>query len=76
MTIVTVQEAQTQLTRLLREIERGEEVVISDQGAPVARLVRVQRPKRRKLGRDKGLYEVPEDFNDPLPEDVLKSFEE
>lgn len=66
MTIVTVQEAQTQLPRLLREIEKGEEVVISDHGAPVARLVRAQRPKRRKLGRDKGLFKVPEDFNEPL----------
>ncbi len=75
MTIVTVQQAQTQLGRLLREIEKGEEVVISDHGTPVARLVRVQRPSQRKLGRDKGLFEVPEEFNEPLPEDVLKSFE-
>lgn len=75
MTIVTVQQAQTQLGRLLREIEKGEEVVISEHGTPVARLVRVQRSTPRKLGRDKGLFEVPEDFNEPLPEDVLKSFE-
>jgi hypothetical protein len=32
-------------------------------------------PESRVLGRDKGLYTVPEDFNDPLPEDIQAAFE-
>jgi hypothetical protein len=34
-----------------------------------------QSPEFRVLGRDKGLYTVPEDFNDPLPEDIQEAFE-
>lgn len=54
----------------------GEEIVIARGGVPVARLVPVDAPgPGRGLGRDRGLYEVPVDFDAPLPEDVLESFE-
>jgi prevent-host-death family protein len=48
MKIVNVHEAKTTLSALLAEVERGEEVVIARNGTPVAKLVRVQpvRPKR------------------------------
>jgi antitoxin (DNA-binding transcriptional repressor) of toxin-antitoxin stability system len=41
----------------------------------VARLVPLEKPARRILGRDRGLFVVPDDFNDALPDDVLGSFE-
>jgi len=44
-------------------------------GTPFARLVAVEAPPRRLLGLDEGLFVVPDDFDAPLPEDVLAGFE-
>lgn len=76
MTQVNVHEAKTNLSRLLNRVVEGEEIVIAKAGKPVARLVPIERrPRPRILGQDEGLFEVPEDFDAPLPEDVLASFE-
>ena len=75
MVNVTIHEAKTHLSRLLRRVACGEEVVISKGDRPIARLVPFNSPRRRELGRDQGLFTVPEDFDGPLPEDLLKSFE-
>lgn len=73
---VNIHEAKTHLSRLLARVVAGEEVVIAKSGKPVARLTPISDAKpRRVLGRDLGLFEVPEDFNTSLPEDVLESFE-
>ena len=45
-----VQEAKTRLSELLNMVERGEDVVIAKAGKPVARLVRIEHPRRRELG--------------------------
>ena len=52
----------------------GEEITIRNGGRAVARLVPVPPSPRREFGRDRGLFEVPEDFNAPLPDDVLEDF--
>jgi prevent-host-death family protein len=75
MVEVGVHEAKTTLSDLLRRVSEGEEVVITRSGEPVARLVPVQRRAPRTLGRDAGLFEVPTDFDEPLPEDVQRAFE-
>ena len=76
MTLVNVHEAKTHLSRLLARVVEGEEIVIAKSGNPIARLVAVEsRHRRRVFGQDRGLFEVPDDFDDPLPEDVLASFE-
>ena len=71
---VGVHEAKTHLSRLLEDVERGEEVEITRRGAVVARLVPAQRPQPQ-LGFDRGLYVVPDDFDEPLPDDLLDLFE-
>jgi prevent-host-death family protein len=73
---VSVHEAKTHLSRLLRRVALGEEIVISRGGEPIARLVPATHRKSRKLGIDRGRYEVPEDFDAALPEDILKAFED
>lgn len=73
-----VHEAKTRLSELLRRVATGEEVTITRGGAagePLARLVPAQRQPERIFGRDRGLFEVPDDFNAPLPEEVLRTFE-
>lgn len=68
---VTVQEAKTQLSRLLRRVEAGESVTIRRGRKPVAELVRVKSPagERRIWGNLEGTIEP--DF-DELPEDFRK----
>ncbi len=68
-------EAKTTLSALLRRVATGEEITISSGGRPVARLVPVQRGAERVLGRDRGVFELPDDFDSPLPDDVLDDFE-
>jgi prevent-host-death family protein len=75
MAEVGVHEAKTHLSRLLRRVTAGEEIVIARGGRPVARLVPVDRGSSRELGRDRGLFSVPDDFDAPLAEEVLQAFE-
>ena len=72
---VTVRQAKTHLSRLLREVVKGEEVVISRSGRPVARLVPVAEG-RPVFGVDEGRFVVPEDFDEPLDEDLVRVFSE
>lgn len=76
MEAVNVHEAKTHLSRLLERAMEGEEVVIMRAGRQLVRLTPVeQAPIRRKLGTAKGDFVVPDDFDAPLPEEILKEFE-
>ena len=75
MSAVTVHEAKTHLSRLIRRVEMGEEITICRGEQPVALLVPVNSGRRRHLGLDQDIFEVPEDFDAPLPDDVLDDFE-
>lgn len=72
---VGVHEAKTTLSELLRRVAAGEEVTITRSGEPVARIIAVQRRRPRVLGRDRGAFEVPDDFDAPLPDEVLRDLE-
>ena len=76
MRTVNIHEAKTHLSRLVEDASKGEEIVIAKAGKPLARLVPV-RPVRklRKLGWLKGKLEIPEDFDAPLPDEVIAAFE-
>lgn len=76
MITINIHAAKTQLSRLLDAAAAGEEVVIARAGKPVARLVQYEPKKQpRKLGTLAGQFRVPDDFDDPLPDDVLDAFE-
>ncbi len=72
---VGVHEAKTHLSRLLAEVAAGEDVIIANRGVAVARLVPVDGNGAREFGVDRGRFTVPEDFDDPLPDDVAAAFE-
>ena len=74
MTEVGVHEAKTHLSRLLRRVAAGEEIVITSGGKPAARLVPIEPIEEREFGFDRGVLHVPDDFNDPLPQDLLDEF--
>lgn len=75
MTTVGVHETKTNLSKLLRRVSAGEEIVITRNGEPLAKLVPVERGGRRVLGIDDGRFEVPADFDAPLPGEILDAFE-
>jgi prevent-host-death family protein len=76
MRTVNIHAAKTQFSRLVDAAAAGEEIIIAKSGKPVARLAPLagQRGKR-KLGTLAGKLRVPEDFDAPLPDEVLDAFE-
>jgi antitoxin (DNA-binding transcriptional repressor) of toxin-antitoxin stability system len=74
MTIVSVHEAKTHLSRLIEKVLAGEEVVIARNNKPVVRLVR-EGPAKKKplLGALKGrvTFDLEDGFFDPLPAEYL-----
>jgi len=74
--IINIHEAKTHLSRIVEEVAAGAEVIIAKAGKPMARLIPLTGVKRpKKLGLLKGKIKIPDDFNSPLPEDVLAEFE-
>lgn len=67
MKTVTMHEAKTHLSRLVREAQKGESIVIARGTEPVARLVAIDAavPERR-FGTAKGLVRIHDDFDEPL----------
>ena len=68
---VSVDEAQTKLQDLLAQAVAGDEVIITEHGTPVARLVPVvpHSKKKRVAGLDRGTVSTSEDFDEPLPDE-------
>ena len=75
MPIVNVHQAKTHLSRLLAQVEAGEDVVISRRGEPVARLVGCKARSKRQPDVLKGKLTIPDEFFDPLPEEELREWE-
>ena len=73
---VNTHEAKTQFSRLLRRVAAGEEITIANRGVPVARLVPVSKRKsKRKLGAYGDTIKIADDFDAPLPDEILDAFE-
>jgi prevent-host-death family protein len=72
---VNVHEAKTHFSKLLRRVAAGEEIIISRAGEPVAKIIPIGSRTRRRVGIDRGVFEVPDDFDAPLPQAVLDTFE-
>ncbi|MGV2287983.1 type II toxin-antitoxin system Phd/YefM family antitoxin [Trinickia sp. YCB016] len=76
MQTVNIHEAKTQFSRLVDAAANGEEIVIAKAGKPAARLVPMERPKVvRRFGGLKGKVRIADDFDAPLPDDVIAAFE-
>jgi prevent-host-death family protein len=75
METVNIHQAKTHFSRLVERAEAGEEIIIARSGKPVARLVPIyQLTERRVFGQMRGLITVSDDFDDPLPDDLLAAF--
>lgn len=72
---VNVHEAKTNFSKLLQRVALGEEIIIAKAGVPVARLVPVPPSTgRRQLGIDRGKIWIADDFDAPLPDQILAGF--
>jgi prevent-host-death family protein len=75
MRMVNIHMAKTHLSRLVAEVAAGEEIVIAKAGKPLARLLPFE-PRRepRQPGLMKGKIWIADDFDDPLPEEIMAAF--
>ena len=72
---VNIHEAKTNLSQLLARVESGEEIVIARAGRPIARLSAIPSVLiKRPIGLERGLFKVPDDFDAPLPQEILDEF--
>lgn len=68
---VSISEAQSELQGLLALARNGNEVIIEENGEPLARLVPIEKsePKQRILGLGEGKTWMSDDFDDELPDE-------
>jgi len=71
--VMNVQEAKTNLSKLLVAVAQGEEVAIANRGVPVVKLVPYEQPKKRELGfvKDGGAMDDAA-FFEPMSEEELQ----
>ena len=68
--MIEVQDAQAQFPAILSQALSGDEIVITEQGKPVAKLIATNAPiKTRVAGLNSGAMEIKEDFDEPLPDE-------
>jgi len=72
--VVNMHQAKTQLSKLVEKACRGEEVILANNGTPVAKIVPATMKAQRTLGAYVGKMKVPENFNNPLPKDIEDAF--
>lgn len=74
---INIHEAKAHLSRYLKRLERGETILLCRRNVPVAEIRPVGRARRsaRPIGLRAGAFEVPAEFLEPLPEEVLRGFE-
>ena len=75
MRTVDINAAKVHLSRLLEEVAAGAEIVLAKAGRPVARLLPFEsRREPRRPGLMKGKIWVAENFDEPLPEEIMAAF--
>jgi prevent-host-death family protein len=73
---VSLYDAKTHLSSLVDRAAAGEEIVITKNGVPLAKLIAAPfSGQPRQPAHALGLQEVPEDFDAPLPREILDRFE-
>jgi prevent-host-death family protein len=74
MVVRNISQAKAELSALIEEVMRGNEVILAKAGKPVAKLVKYSGPgKPRKPGALAGMIEIAPDF-DVLPADIAEAF--
>ena len=75
MIIVPLAEAKNNLSKLVDDAAAGQVITITKHGRALARLVPAGKPCAQRIGAMKGKLVLPEEFDAPLPNDMLDAFE-
>ncbi|MCR4541349.1 type II toxin-antitoxin system prevent-host-death family antitoxin [Pseudomonas sp. 18.1.10] len=75
-TTVTLVQAKANFSKLVHQASTGQIITITHDGRALARLVPIQQPPRQRIGAMKGMLTIPDDFDAPLPADLLDAFEQ
>lgn len=74
---VTVEEVKRDPDGVLHRVLEGETLVVTDDDRPIAEIRPIERVRRpRPFGLAAGTFTVPDDFDEPLPEEILRDFEQ
>ena len=75
METVNIHEAKTHFSKLIERIAQGEEIIIAKSGKPMARLVPFLNRRAPRVGAQwRGLVRIREDFDEPLPPEMIAGF--
>lgn len=73
--LVNIHDAKTNFSKLIKQVLKGEDIVIARDGHPLIRLVPyTETVNERHGGQLRGLINISDDFDAPLPDDLLKQF--
>jgi len=73
--LVNIHEAKTNFSKLINQVLKGDDIVIAKDGHPIIRLIPyTESVNERHGGQLKGLLQIHDDFDAPLPDDLLKQF--
>ena len=70
--VVNIYDAKTNLSKLLQDVERGEEILIGRAGEPIAKLSPIQK-FTREFGFAREQIWVSDDFDD-TPDEIIDDF--
>jgi len=73
--LVNIHDAKTHFSKFINQALKGDEIIIARDGKPLIRLVPyIEEAQVRRGGQFKGVIQISDDFDAPLPDDVLKLF--
>lgn len=73
---LNIDDVQKQLSKLVEEVASGTDIIIAKSGKPIAKLSRIENIKDKiRFGVLKGKVIVADDFDAPLPDEILSEFE-
>lgn len=74
---LNIHEAKTNLSKYLKDLSEDEPILLCKRNVPIAKIVglKTKSKKKRVIGLAKGDFVVPDDFSDPLPDDLVAAFE-
>ena len=77
MDVVTMHQAKSNLSKLVKKAASGEEIYIGAYGKAQAKIVAADAvlTPRKTIGMLKGILNIPEDFDEPLPDEIVSEFE-
>ncbi len=72
---INIHDAKRHFSKIINQVLQGDDIVIARDGKPLVRLIPYPEDANvRRGGQLKGLIEISDDFDAPLPLEILKQF--